>query len=253
MAVIIRAEDHTVNSIRKFDLEALRLERDEDRSGEGVIEELISQAEMIKREKIAEAEREAHRILEEAKAESERIVHQAHQRAQDLMRSAEEEGFKAGFDKGFNEGMQEAQRRLGQMEEALKRMTDELQRAMDEVIRQGEREILQLIRITAEKLALKELSISPEALLSIAERAIRIAEFPRVTLKASPKLISLFREHRAELMDRLDEVESIKVEPDEDLGELDVVVETESKVVDATFSGRVEEIHRAIEEAYEGT
>ena len=199
MATVIRAEDHNISAIRRFDLESLGLEpagEKEARSAREneILKEILSQAEEIKKEKIAEAEREAQEILVKAKAESEEIIRQAQQQAQDLIKSAEEEGFKVGFDRGFSEGMQQAAQRLEAMEKTLRQAVDEFHRVTNEVIRQNEREIVQLIRMTAERIALKELSISPESLLEVTKEAIRICQSPQAVLKLSPELLSLFRD-----------------------------------------------------------
>lgn len=254
MASIIRAEEHNDNSIRRFDLESLGLEpgreKEDHDTREKILKEILSQAEKIKRERMAEAERKAQEILKRAEDESEEIIHQAQKQAQDLMKSAREEGFKAGFDEGFNKGMQQAEQKLKAMEETLRQAVDELHRLTEEMIKQNEKEILQLIRMTAEKIALKELSISPESLLKVAREAIRIPRSPQAVLKLPPDLLSLFREHRSKLMEDLDGVESIRIEPDESLGRFDLIVETDDMIVDATISRRAGEIQRVIEEVY---
>lgn len=155
----------------------------------------------------------------------------------------EREAFAKGFAQGERAGGEAAGERAEAMLHRLTETLDELTRVRAEMIRQTERQMVQLSMAIARRIVQREVSLDPDLLLAMARVALeRLGESARVTVRLHPD------DYAAASGARISELtsESVTVVADARLNRGACRVESDMGLLDAGIDAQLQELGRAL-------
>ena len=169
-------------------------------------------------ELLQKIEDETHDIVEEAKKESTAIKEKAH-----------EEGFQEGLVK-FNE-------QLLLFEDKLKILKHELQKS-----------VLPLVLQATKKIVGEELSLAPEAIVSIVMQSIKsVVQSKTVKLYVNRQDLEYLEKEKEELKKMFERLESFQIEERKDIERGGCILETDKGILNATLENQYRALERALE------
>ena len=180
-----------------------------------------------------------------ARKAAEEIVDEATRLAEDIKRSAQEQGYtdglKEGVEQGRAQGRGEAQEELRGTLERWITMGDTLAEAWRARFAGLEEEVRDVAIAAAERLTEKELTQSPDAVLGVVRDALRhAAEAESVTLLVCPKDVALVRGAREDLVSLLKGTGRFEIQEDPKVQPGGCLVVTKTQLIDATRKTRSE-------------
>lgn len=165
---------------------------------------------------------------------------------------------KEAYEKAFALG-ERAGRDLGEaaaasLVEKLSRLLDEISALRPVLLREAERELVELSFQIARAIVGAELETRPEAVLESARRAIqRIGTEGRVTLRVHPSDTDIVWKQRDLLLPYLSGKGDIVVEPDETVERGGCLAVTDYSEADATLAGQFDALREHLRKALEAT
>jgi flagellar assembly protein FliH len=204
-------------------------------------------------------EREAEAIMARARQRAEEIVAAAGEEAGRLREDARRSGMESGLAEGREKGLEEG-RRGGREEglaacredtatlaESVGKMVAELSAGRAALIKEAEKDLLELSVKIAERVVRRELKLDRSAAARAAAEAIGLAAEPsRVTVRVNPRDLAAVKEAHADLARRFAEVEDISLVGDEQIERGGCRVITAAGEVDMDVSTQLERISRLL-------
>lgn len=158
-------------------------------------------------------------------------------------KSGWDEGFKEGYQKGRELAIDEMRGLLGTLETIRK----SLEEGRSQMLSELEKEISALTFEIAEKLAMQEITASPDAVARLVKRVIeRSGERKSLKVRLSPEDYRKLREANKELFASVAGMGEIDFMEDERLQEGDCVVETPVGIVDARMKRRLKRVRDSV-------
>jgi len=179
-----------------------------------------------------EAEKQARQIIAAARAEKDKVF-----------REAEKAGFEQGFQKGLAAGKDEAQKLRRQAEELLNRARN----WHSELVRESEKNIIDLAVAIAAKLVRKELGIFPEHIVAVAQEALqKVKESETYIIYAHPEDAEILKSKRDLLLQDLPVNISLRILADAAIDRGGCLVDTNTGQVEVTIEGQLERLKRVL-------
>lgn len=184
--------------------------------------------------KIAEetAEKNAKQIAEEilgkANAQAKEMIELAQSQVEGIKEAAREEGFKNGFQEGYADATAQVEQETVQLLQGVQIVTEKAYLAEKLVLKNFEKNAVELIGHIARAVVRRELSHSPEALLSLVERATESLYMSgKIKVVINPQVLQDIRAYSAvteEALARMSRFEFM-VDPTLDLTQLFIIGE----------------------------
>ena len=155
----------------------------------------------------------------------------------------EREAFGKGFDQGEQAGAEAAGQRGEAMLHRLTQTLDELTTVRADMIRQTERQMVQLALAIARRIVQREVSLDPDLLLAMARVALeRLGDSARVTVRLHPE------DYAAANADRVVELTSsnVTIVQDARLSRGGCRVESDMGLLDIGIAAQLQEVGRAL-------
>jgi flagellar biosynthesis/type III secretory pathway protein FliH len=138
----------------------------------------------------------------------------------------------------------------------LESVLDEVSRFRRELFKEAEQEVLELVRRVCVKVLGHELSVKPEALVEIIERAVTTVERERfVKLVLNPQDLQMFLRAKPEMDKHFAGRAEIEIRTDTQVVPGSAVLQTESRQIDVSLEAMIDEVlskvHQQIEEVKE--
>jgi flagellar assembly protein FliH len=186
-----------------------------------------------------ETSQDAEALLQSARERADQILREAHEEAETLRARAHQEGFADGSAAGREEGLAER--------EQLRTLAARMQESYQAFCTDQLPALAALVAEAAGHLLQEQLALEPERVLAIVEQALaRSVASSRVRMHLHPADVEIVRPHLAARQDR--ETPEVQIVADSTLERGGCWLETEQGEVDATVSGRVARLARALEE-----
>jgi flagellar assembly protein FliH len=135
--------------------------------------------------------------------------------------------------------------------ENIEALFTELNHAKDDIIRQYEKEILDLVFAIAGKIAHHQIRSNENAVKQTIINAMEMAaQRSKITVRVSPEDYDIVERVRPELFAEFKEAKSIIVSSDQSVSRGGCFLETPSGDVDATVEAQMEKIYQSLEEAF---
>lgn len=179
--------------------------------------------------------------------EAEDILKEAHEKVTLL----EKEAYEKGFSQGEKDGLELGEKKALKVIENIENFLTEIGRLKNEIIRQYEKEILELIFAIAKKIILYQIESDGKAVREAVIKAVHLAaERSKVTLRVNPEDFDYVEKLRPEFFTKFNELKSIMVTSDPSITRGGCFLETPYGDVDARIETQLEKIHQCVEEAY---
>ena len=184
---------------------------------------------------LAKAKQEAGAIRERIADERARWEHDRENYAE----QARQEGYKDGF----QHGSEEARRQYSTLIDEARNVVEETKKAYIRHLEESELVILQLGIKTAERIIGEELQEEPSKFFSLVKRALKEArEYKEVQIHVHPSQYGLLNEGKQDLLTVFPADTELYIYPNEDIGELSCLIESENGRIDASVDSQLVEI-----------
>ena len=176
---------------------------------------------------------------------------QAHISSGKTIEDIETEAYIRGFNKGERAGFDAAGERIDSLQAMLTGAIEELGRIQKQVQLEGEKEIVDLALVVAERVVRQELHANREAISIVVQEALKKVEHQQsIVIKMNPADIQFLDQSKLPFADNGDQSVSnrIRIEADESISRGGCFIETESGDVDARIETQIEIIKAAFRE-----
>ncbi len=161
----------------------------------------------------------------------------------------EQEAYEKGFAQGQKDGMELGRQQYESMAARLKDLVQSLEGEIERHVLALEGPVFELVKVIAEKVIQREISLGPEVLTTcIREALTHVVEQSRVRLHLNPEDIEYMDEVLQELSGEFSKVKDFELVPDENVARGGCLLETDFGLVDATYERKWREILRRLEE-----
>jgi len=216
-------------------------------------EGIFSREELLQRsiELVHKAKRDGERIVQDAGAEAERILAQARQEREQIHKRAYEEGHSQGLQKGQQEGIQQGKQQVLNAQkptiERLETIVSAAENSFARVCQQCEKELIDFIIDTAQKVIRQEIDRSDEIVMNVVRAAIvRASDRREISLRLHPEDLELVRVHEAGLLGEFDEIRVLRFEADQRISRGGCLLETASGWVDGRIEQQMSELAKSL-------
>jgi flagellar biosynthesis/type III secretory pathway protein FliH len=163
----------------------------------------------------------------------------------------ETEAYIRGFNKGEKAGFDAAGERVDSLQAMLTSAIEELGRIQKQIQQDGEKEIVDLALVVAERIVRQELTANKEAISAIVQEALKKVEHQQsILIRMNPADIQFLDRSQLPFADNGDQPKNnrIRIEADESISRGGCFIETESGDVDARIETQIEIIKAAFSE-----
>lgn len=177
---------------------------------------------------------------EEIRAEASQLLSEASVEAENLKRTACEEGYKAGFAQGHEEGLTEFLKGVERLEKLHRELSQAVSQAKCDLFENIEGELIELVLALTKKVVYKEIE-SGETIQNLVKRALQlVGEEKRIVICLHPDDFNLIKAKGFQ------EESGLSLRPAVDIERGGCFVEAGKKVVDARLETRLEEMTEAL-------
>jgi len=199
--------------------------------------------------KAKKALQQAQQVLAEARKEAEKIRAQAQKDKKKIIEKAQPEGFDQGYQQGFIEGQAKGKEEFKSKRIETWKFLDDIGNLYQNIMEANEAVLVKLALTVAERVLLREVSCSPEAISAAFKAAMEhLNNMHEVILRAHPDDLAQLEAARSNMTDKSNETVKITLSPDPTLNRGDLIAETEAGLIDATLKTRLKAVVAAVDE-----
>ena len=184
--------------------------------------------------------------------------HKKRRQADDILKDAREkadrmerEAYEKGFAQGEKDGVELGQRKAVKVIENIERLLVEISTVKEEILRQYEREILEIVFAIAQKVIHRQIQSDDKVIEGSVLEVMKLAvEKSRITLRVNPEDLEYIEELRPKLFSTFKELKALTVTGDDSITRGGCFLETPYGDVDARVETQLERIHQCIEGAF---
>ncbi len=208
--------------------------------------QLIQESKEKAKQEISKAKFEAEQLLERAKLDNERLIKEAEIRVSEIEHEAWKKGHSAGQEVGYQEGQAEVRRLIDRLGTILGHSID----IREEIIRESEKQMVELILIIARKVIKDEIIERKEVVVNnIREAIARIKDRDRIDIRVNFADLELTTSHKNEIIRMMESLKKVNIYEDTRVDRGGVLIETDVGTIDARISSQLTELERAIRDA----
>lgn len=178
--------------------------------------------------------------------------------AEDIVKKAQEKGallereaYEKGFAQGEKDGLDLGEKKALKVVENIENFFTEMSNLRKEILKQYERQILELIFSIAKKIIHHQIGSDEKAIEDTVLKAVHLAvEKSKIALRVNPEDFDYVERLRPEFFAKFKELKSIVVTSDPSITRGGCFLETPYGDVDARIETELEMIYQCLEEAY---
>lgn len=225
--------------LEKAQAEADQIVKNAETAAFSQVKHQADQAAVVK----AQAQKEAEEIIGKAKLEAQSIIDNAKVQERDMLRKAENDGFRSGHEEGYREGNQEAQRLV----ERIHKMIEAVQAKRQEILDGTEQQIVNLVILMAHKVV-KIMSENQKSVImsNVVQALKKVKGSGDVTLRVNLSDVKLTTEHINDFIHQVENIKNIFVVEDSSVDKGGCIVETDFGAIDARISSQLSELETQI-------
>ncbi len=199
-------------------------------------------------EELADIEEQVKNLLDQTQKVCEEMINKAQTEAENIKKDA----FQSGYNNGIVSAKEEFEKTVQNLTQIFISAVDQLSNVKDDIIRNAEKDIIDLTLAIAKKLVCSELRQNPDLIIDVIKEAIKTARTnDEITIKVNPQDRMLLEQNAKELIDYLKSATfspTVKIifEDDQSITSGGCVVITDENVVDMTLESRFESILEVI-------
>ena len=208
--------------------------------------ELVQSSKEKAKQEISKAKFEAEQFVERAKLDNERMVKETEMRISDIEHEAWQKGYDSGRETGYQEGQGEVRRLIDRLGTILGHSVD----IREQIIRESEKQMVELILIIARKVIKDEIVERKEVVINnIREAMSRIKERDRIDIRVNFADLELTTSHKNEIIKMMESLKKVNIYEDTRVDRGGVIIETDVGAIDARISSQITELEKAVRDA----
>ena len=169
-------------------------------------------------------------------------------KAQEKATSLEREAYEKGFAQGEKDGLELGEKKGLKVVENIENFFIEMSNLKKEILKQYEKEILELIFAIAKKIIRHQMSSDEKAVEDTVVEALRLAvEKSEITLRVNPEDFDYVERLRPDFFAKFEELKSIMVTSDPSITRGGCFLETAYGDLDARVETQLEKIYQSLE------
>ena len=169
------------------------------------------------------------------------------ERLKEVQEAAYQEAYQLGLEEGKKEAYSQHGAEIEKSLLGLGNLVEALQKIKIELATQNERHLIQIAFHMAHRLAAYEVSVNPEATLSILRQSVEMAQSEeQVTVQVNPEQLLALENFAAKTGRELDFLKKIKFEPNQGVREGGCIVVSNYGEVDSRIETRVEKLWQGL-------
>lgn len=184
--------------------------------------------------------------------------HKKTKQADDILKDAREkadrmerEAYEKGFAQGEKDGLELGKRRAVKVIENIERLLVEMSSVKEEILRQYERELLEIVFAIAQKVIHRQVQSDDKVIEGSVLEAMKLAaERSKITLRVNPEDLEYVEELQPELFSTVKELKALMITGDDSITRGGCFLETPYGDIDARVETQLERIHQCIEGAF---
>ncbi|WP_291964886.1 FliH/SctL family protein [Caloramator sp.] len=193
------------------------------------------------------AEFDAKKIINEANKNALEIINNAKHNSKKILEEAKEEGYKEGLTKGYNDGYNkailEAKEEAYKIIEKANKYLEGIYTEVNGYVEKSKDDIINLAVEIAKEVLKSELSISSEAIINCAQKALsKVKQKSNIILKTSINDYKILKLRQEELEQFIDSSSALIIVADSNLQNGDIYLETNNGIIDATVETQLKTI-----------
>jgi len=166
----------------------------------------------------------------------------------------EQEGYEKGFAQGEKDGFELGEQKSKKVLENMERLFESMSRLKGGIVKQYEKEILDMIFAIAEKITHIQLGLNHQAVRETIMNAIQYAaEKSDITLRINPDDLNYVEKLRPELFEKFRDLKLIMVNADSTIKKGGCFLETPCGDIDARIETQLEKIAESMKSAFSGS
>jgi flagellar assembly protein FliH len=186
-------------------------------------------------------------ILRDAEQQAADILRVAREKAAAIEQDAYAKGFEQGEKDGFDYGQQKVTKVIDKIENILLEMTQ----AKHTLIKQGEKDLLDIVFSISRKVVHTQISIDCDAVReAVLDAMDHAADKSRLTVRINPGDHQYIEGIKPEFFKRFQQINQINITSDPSINRGGCLVETPYGNVDATVDTQLDQIREALESTY---
>jgi len=175
------------------------------------------------------------------------------QNSMDKIESIEQEAYEKGFARGEKNGLELGDTKALKIIENIENLLTEVSQLKAEMIKQHEKEIVQMVFAIAGKVIHTQVNFDEKAVRGSILNALALtAEKNNITLKINPEDFDCVEKLRPEFFSEFKDLKSIMITADPSISRGGCLLETPNGDIDASIETQLEMIHKCLQEAYTG-
>lgn len=185
----------------------------------------------------------------EAEQFEEAVEKRTLEKLQEVQEAAYQEAYQLGLEEGRKEAFTNTTEQINAKLATLDELVNSLTRLKTELLSQNERHLVQLAFEMAARVAAHEISINPDATVSILRQAVEMAQSEeKIVVQVNPSLIEHMEHLSKEVGREFEFLKKVKFEPNDALREGGCVVVSNYGEVDSRTEERVKKLWAGLEE-----
>lgn len=159
----------------------------------------------------------------------------------------EREAYAKAFELGEKTGIERGEQMFRSAVQSFVRAAEELKRLENEFYQRIEREILDLVLATTQKVVQREVDAQQDMILNVLKEAIAKAlDRERIHVRVSPSDFDFVQAHKPEILQGVEGIKQLVIERDETVSRGGAIVESEYGTIDARIERRFEVVEKAL-------
>lgn len=200
---------------------------------------------------IIEAKQQAESIIKQAQSDASAMIEKAKQAAVGILEGARTEGLQSGHDEGFKQGLEKG---LEQFKQTTKHSLENLSQIIEEVILQREKiikntekDIVDMAFAIAEKVIDAEIQGDNDAVASSVKKALgKVVSDSRIKLKIAPQDYEAIKDNIDVIAGKSGVSCAIDVVADSNISPGGCLVDTDAGRIDVRISAQLEELRNSL-------
>ena len=161
----------------------------------------------------------------------------------------EQEAYEKGFAQGERDGLELGEKKAAKFVEKIENLFMESIPLKDEIIKQHEKEILDLIFAVAGKIVHHQIEFDKSTVKDTIISALKLSvQKSKIVIRVNPKDYDFVEKLRPDLFTKFNEVKSIIISSDQSISRGGCFLETPGGDVDARVEAQLEKIRQSLEE-----
>lgn len=200
-------------------------------------------------EKIKEAEEKAQQILQKAEKEAEGILEKARTEQENILQQAKDEGYEKGYSEGYQQGeLKGYEEEKGYIQEA-KDLKQQAYSEREDLAKELEESIIDLSIKAIEKVIDKELEKDHELLLNLIENGLKKSTYTEtLVIRVAQEDFDLVDVNKNKIYMMTEGIDEIQIKVDHSFKKNEIVIETQSGIINASLKTQIEQIHKAFKD-----